>query len=693
MALLKTGIFWSVVSRTSGYSFSGATRYSYVMRLVKKTVERFPAKAGYGVVTVIAGKVAFFAVAGDGIDPFPFNILLLVLLSSFYPLHYAIAYATMVIPIDLLHFYMFGVFPPGHDILFKGTVMYMAVIIVGRFILAERRAREMAEGRLGVVQLLATNIAGEVGASDIDNPLAISRTDEIFMDSAYELNNSISRTLETVKAVMGPYSCCLFVVEGDRFKLCTAMSPSSGLIPVVPNGKGRNFLSWVFEHRRLLLMSRIGDFRGLGYYKFDEGVKAFLGVPVYGDDQEVVKGILCVDKREDTFTRQDERLLMLAANVAAEYLKNSALLSQMKIEAGEFSAFYSLAKRLNSTLRMEEILDMAIGFSKEIVNNDLAAVALKEDQSIRFVAAEGAGGESLLECVDGQEDGMVRWVVEKAMNFQFPGKRRDRKVLPKLPVPLEKMGSFLCIPLMVRNEVIGVFVAARKEAMDFTPYEVKMLEVLAVHVAVAVSNAGMYGRMEALAVKDGLTGLFNYRYFQERLAKEMERADRYGGKVTLLLLDVDFFKRVNDRYGHPAGDRVLKGISRLLASAVRSVDLAARYGGEEFAVMLVSTDNREAKEIAERIRAAIEEEVFDLEDGNNIHVTASLGMAVFPDDANDKRLLISRADTALYMAKKEGRNRVCLYEEVQARQAHCSDPVLGEDRLSVLTEDDEKTAV
>jgi diguanylate cyclase (GGDEF)-like protein len=182
----------------------------------------------------------------------------------------------------------------------------------------------------------------------------------------------------------------------------------------------------------------------------------------------------------------------------------------------------------------------------------------------------------------------------------------------------------------------------------------------------AESNA----RLAQLAVTDGLTGLYNHRHFHERLALEVERSQRSGLPLSLLMLDIDHFKQFNDSYGHPAGDEVLRQLARVLADARRANDVVARYGGEEFAVILVDTAKFTAAKVAERIRERIVGH--DFSDASAMArpaspkpsaITVSFGVATFPEDGNDAEALVRAADTALYAAKRAGRNRVVLYTE------------------------------
>jgi diguanylate cyclase (GGDEF)-like protein len=171
-----------------------------------------------------------------------------------------------------------------------------------------------------------------------------------------------------------------------------------------------------------------------------------------------------------------------------------------------------------------------------------------------------------------------------------------------------------------------------------------------------------------MATTDVLTGLTNHRTFQQRFAEMLERAARHNHRVAVLLCDVDHFKKVNDNYGHPIGDEVLRRVARVLQEVPRKIDIPARYGGEEFAVLLDNVDVAQAKQVAERIRIEISRVVVESEKGP-LSVTESIGVAAFPDDGRDRATLIERADLALYHAKHTGRNRVVTWAEAQAEKS------------------------
>ncbi len=169
--------------------------------------------------------------------------------------------------------------------------------------------------------------------------------------------------------------------------------------------------------------------------------------------------------------------------------------------------------------------------------------------------------------------------------------------------------------------------------------------------------------LEELVKKDGLTNLYNHRYFHDRMVEEFNRCKRYGLSVSCVLMDIDFFKKINDTYGHQAGDEILRKLAEIILASIRDVDIAARYGGEEFALILPHTSIENAVKFSERLRSSVAETDFQF-DGNSIKVTVSLGVAAFPvNDPKTHTDIIRFADEALYTAKTSGRNRVEMYRK------------------------------
>jgi len=210
--------------------------------------------------------------------------------------------------------------------------------------------------------------------------------------------------------------------------------------------------------------------------------------------------------------------------------------------------------------------------------------------------------------------------------------------------------SIACIPMIVYSDVIGVInVTNKKKGKEFTDEDVEMLKAVADQAAVAVNKAQLWD----MAVTDSLTGLYVRRYFMVKLQEEIHRAERYNKRLSVIMADLDRFKKINDTYGHDAGDRALKTISTFLQKNIRDVDAIARYGGEEFVMLIPDADKEAAFCLAERLREGLAK--VKLEDLPP--VTISLGIATYPSDGTDLEELIKKADAAMYEAKQQGRNK------------------------------------
>ncbi|HEX8118439.1 MAG TPA: sensor domain-containing diguanylate cyclase, partial [Pyrinomonadaceae bacterium] len=217
------------------------------------------------------------------------------------------------------------------------------------------------------------------------------------------------------------------------------------------------------------------------------------------------------------------------------------------------------------------------------------------------------------------------------------------------------------VPVIYHDRTMGVLMVTSDDPQRlWQENEVMLLRTVADQVAVAVNHARLFEQMQHQALTDALTGCFNRRFFEIQLERDLHLATRMRQPVSLILLDIDHFKRVNDTHGHDAGDAALRILAGALREEVRGVDTAARYGGEEFAIILPQAGHEGARVVAERLRSRIER----TEVPGVGCITASLGVATFPNDASSRELLVTSADRALFLAKRTGRNRVCSTEEL-----------------------------
>ncbi|WP_306535152.1 diguanylate cyclase [Geobacter sp.] len=224
----------------------------------------------------------------------------------------------------------------------------------------------------------------------------------------------------------------------------------------------------------------------------------------------------------------------------------------------------------------------------------------------------------------------------------------------------------LLLAIRSKSAVQGVVVLFNNPGKHLpVDFKLKSIQFLLEQSTLAFENAGRYSSARDMLYIDELTGLFNYRYLDISLDREVKRADRFGSTVSMIFIDLDLFKGVNDTHGHLVGSQVLTEVGMLLKKSVREVDIVIRYGGDEFTVMLVETGEKGAATVAERIRRSIEDHTFQAAEGLNIRLTASLGYACYPADTQSKLELLELADKAMYRGKEEGKN--CVFRATAIR--------------------------
>jgi diguanylate cyclase (GGDEF)-like protein len=224
-------------------------------------------------------------------------------------------------------------------------------------------------------------------------------------------------------------------------------------------------------------------------------------------------------------------------------------------------------------------------------------------------------------------------------------------------------GAVLAVPIPGDETECGLLLVP-ESGRPFAPGVDERSGVVAAHATVALRNAERYERAKERAFVDDVTEVYNARYLLEAIDREVRRADRYGTELSLLFLDLDRFKLVNDRYGHLVGSQALRQLSRVLLECIRQVDTLARYGGDEFTIVLPDTGHEAARHVADRIRELIETTEFEARRGEVMRLTCSLGVATFPCHGKDRATLLDMADKAMYRAKSEGRNQVCSASEL-----------------------------
>lgn len=321
-----------------------------------------------------------------------------------------------------------------------------------------------------------------------------------------------------------------------------------------------------------------------------------------------------------------------------------------------------LAMLSRTQMRLDTTLQLLGNFAGEIAPHDrtLAFFWDENEKQMRLRSAQGMQG--LPSDAVARGNVFTAWAAE----FRRPllvcrGRSQEADIL------LNRMqaNSALALPLFVHNQVMGSLQLFSAAADGFSPEDAQLLWILSLAGDTLLTRDYVNEGLIRFALTDYLTGLKTRGYFEQQLELEIKRSARTGTRFSLLMIDIDFFKQLNDHYGHHAGDQVLHDVAVLLARDMREVDTVARYGGEEFVIVLPETGEAGARLVAERLRHAVEQARFRAGSaGTAERLTISIGVSVFGQDAKQRLGLIESADTALYAAKFGGRNQVVLYSEL-----------------------------
>lgn len=329
----------------------------------------------------------------------------------------------------------------------------------------------------------------------------------------------------------------------------------------------------------------------------------------------------------------------------------------MSRETQVLKTLLDVSRLISSNYPMPKVIKRISGKLRKLLNTDDCSIMILNEKSkeLAFCESSGLTHWEMKNIKFTVGEGVAGWVAKHKKPVLIADVREDAR-FKVVQDQKRKMVSMISAPLMVKSRVIGVVsLTTRDESHLFTQDELELVVLMSAHISLALENNRLY----EISVMDGLTNVYNRRYLEQRLSEEVAYSRRYGKPLTVVMLDIDFFKNLNDTYGHQAGDHVLVKVSGLLSEALREYDIVARYGGEEFAVILPTTPKQKGASIAERLRVSISEHDFKFKD-QEISTSISLGVACFPEEGDSPEALIASADKALYEAKDRGRNQVVL---------------------------------
>jgi diguanylate cyclase (GGDEF)-like protein/putative nucleotidyltransferase with HDIG domain len=531
----------------------------------------------------------------------------------------------------------------------------------GALILGFRRIRTFEPQELRVALAIGNQVSVAVENWSL-NRAAERRNEELrilhrvgeALRSTFDMHAQIEILRHELKGLMG----------GTNFGLAlqdTAEGPLEVVVPFenegpqsTPQGGPANSLAQYVQRTRqpLLVASDVpGAARRLGLPPLNSCIKTWSGVPLHFSDGSVGVLALADMEHEYAITKTQFELVQVLAQEAAGAVENARLFKREQRRSSHLALLNELGRKASLVLNPQELLPSICRQVRNAFGYDLGRIEIMDPSGEELVVEAEAGygleligrrvriGEGLSGvAADSGEPVLANSVVKEPRYIALhPGIR-----------------SALSLPLKYREELMGVLSLESKQAYAFSQQDVLTLRTLADQLAVALHNARAYQVALEQAITDGLTGLKTHRYFMEALDREWRRSTRSGQTFSVIMMDLDGFKQVNDRHGHLEGDKVLTAVANLLNDRVRQSNVVARYGGDEFAIMLPEARTDQTEILAERLRASIESDRYLAAH----HVTASFGIATFPLHGPTQEEILRVADSGMYLAKHHHGNRV-----------------------------------
>lgn len=531
--------------------------------------------------------------------------------------------------------------------------------------------------------ILPALISGTAPREDDSEPLSLK-----------ELKSEIRNSLNLLCELVPNHSVVLYMKMDDGLYAITDFISKSR--DYVDRGQRLNFrggyLGWVLKTKTQVLITSIKNVRkNLVYYNKNIPVKSLLATPLFFKGERVesegdtsIFGMLVVDSlQQDAFGEKEKLIVSLLADRIVETIDRFLLSEKVNLSSQELNSFYEFTQKLNSTSDIEVILDHVIATLLRLFEADFAGISLVDKE----------GGYSYLKRVsDGMKEHLtdkeiphgntlVGLVTESGKHFHFDdisAREKYRSIFGKeidFALGVKNIKSVLIYPFhetfqdveYKEQNVLGSVVIGRRTKTPFNEGEISLAKIICRESAKSMTSSLNYQKVKELAIRDGLTGLYNHRHFQEMLNYTLFHADRFTTEASLLMLDVDDLKLINDTYGHQAGDAVLSSIGGTITEFLRKIDIPARYGGDEFAVILPNTNKAGSIAVAEKIRSRLKRVTLKA-DSREVAVTFSIGIATYPHSANSKELLVEKADRALYESKNQGKNRITHYEDISLEE-------------------------
>jgi len=334
-----------------------------------------------------------------------------------------------------------------------------------------------------------------------------------------------------------------------------------------------------------------------------------------------------------------------------------------KRQLQEVAIFNDVAKALTSSLNLDSILQTIMDKMAEFFRPDTWSLLMVDEQKdeLYFAIAVGDAAETLKTVRMKMGEGISGWVARHGESLIVPDVYSDPRFAKRVDEMTKwKTRSIICVPLQSKHRVLGVIQLINCAMESFGEQEMFFLHALCDYAAIAIDNARAVEKIQELTITDDCTGLYNARHLYKTLESEVYRSARFGYEFSVIFLDLDHFKLVNDTYGHLVGSKLLQEIGFKIKSQLRLIDYAFRYGGDEFVILLPQTDKNSAMIVAKRIQDMMRGTVFLSEDGLNLQVRCSMGLATYPEDAKSSHEIIRQADEMMYIVKNSNRDNIAV---------------------------------
>jgi diguanylate cyclase (GGDEF)-like protein len=518
----------------------------------------------------------------------------------------------------------------------------------------ETRRREELSRRLSRFEDDLSGIAGSV--FDREEDVSQEKIDREAVRALHGIDDLRFDILDRTRGAIGADSVAYLVPAAEDLLRVREAASADDLFDY-DTGIPLDIYRPIITRKEPMLLVRGQGSGGLdtGYYrKRPFGTACLAAVPVM-EGGEVV-GILACDRQQDApLTDRDIQFLGVVAVMLRDVERIIVQYKKLSVDLTEYEQLYGISRALAQAKGIEEVFETVYEFCRRMLSVSTVVFTLTKKSESAIVSIHGRGLGSVPKKTFPHAGSLVGWVIENRKYLVFPEKERKRNVFGRR-IELSDDGSLALFPLLWEERVIGTCCLVVPSNKRPSSFHVRLVEVILNMAVVSYMGIRSTIQLRRQAVTDPLTGLYNRRSFTKAMGRLLEQADRYGEPISLLMIDIDRFKSINDTYGHSAGDDVIRAVADTILSSIRKVDVAARIGGEEFAVILPKSVKKSSLDTAERIRKAIKKRVVS-HGRREISVTVSIGIATRSDGNATGDILVKQADRCLYAAKEAGRDR------------------------------------